>query len=71
MPSENPPDATVVLYAVVNSICDTCDGISGVKFEINGDSDVLFWNTVDLNQVFMMNRSYIEQSSMQTEETAA
>lgn len=65
--SENPPDAEVALYAIVNSICETCDDISGVKFEIDGDSDVTFRGEVDLNQIFMMNNDIIEAEQMETE----
>lgn len=66
-PSENPPDAQAALYAIVNSICETCDNVSGVRFEIDGDSDVMFRDAVSLDQVFMMDRTYIEQSSLQTD----
>lgn len=59
-PSENPPSPEAALYAVVNSICETGDDISGVKIEIDGDSDGKFRGTVDLNQVFMPDSSYIE-----------
>lgn len=55
----------VTLYAIVNSICATCDQISGVQFEINGESDVMFRDKVDLNQVFTMNQSW-----MKNDETA-
>ncbi len=66
-PSESPLDPEAALYAIVDSICETCDNITGVKFEIAGESDTLFRDTVDLNQVFTMNRSFIEQDEMQTE----
>lgn len=65
-PAENSPDPEVVLYAVVNSICETCDDITGVKFEIDGDGDVMFRGKVSLNQIFEMNGSYIE-GEMETE----
>ena len=65
-PSESPLDPEAALYAVVDSICETCDNITGVKFEIDGESDTLFRDTVDLNQVFTMDRSFIEQDEMQT-----
>lgn len=68
--SETLPDADVALYAIVNSICETCDNISGVKFEIDGESDTFFRETVDLNQVFMLNRAYVEQASIETEAPA-
>lgn len=66
-PSEYPVDPEVALYAIVNSICETCDDITEVKFEIDGESDTLFRDTVDLNQVFTMNQSLIELDEIQTE----
>lgn len=59
-PSENPPDSEAVLYAIVNSICETCDDIAGVRFEIAGDNDGKFRGKVDLNQIFTMNSAFIE-----------
>lgn len=64
--SDNPPDAETVLYAVVNSLCETCDDITGVKFEIDGVSDGKFRDSVDLNQVFMANTAYIETEPAET-----
>ncbi|MDY3250370.1 MAG: GerMN domain-containing protein [Candidatus Choladocola sp.] len=66
-PSDNPPDPEVCLYAIVNSICETCDNIEGVKFEIDGESDVKFRGKVDLGQVFTPNTAYVETEEMQTE----
>ncbi len=66
-PAENSPDPELVLYAVVNSICGTCDNITGVKFEIEGDSDVLFRDTVSLNEVFKAEQGYSGQEETQTE----
>lgn len=51
-PSEPAFSPELVLQAVTDSIFATCDSVTGVKFEINGDSDVLFRDTVDLNQIF-------------------
>lgn len=65
--SDNPPDAETVLYAVVNSLCETCDDITGVKFEIDGVSDGKFRDSVDLNQVFMANTAYIETEPAEKE----
>lgn len=67
-PAENPPDADTALYAIVNSICATCDDISGVRIEIEGNNDAKFRGEMDLDQVFMMNRGFIEVNEMQTEE---
>lgn len=66
-PAENSPDPELILHAVVNSICETCDGITGVKFEIDGDGDVMFRDKVSLNQVFEMDRSYIQEGEIETE----
>ncbi len=56
------------LYAIVNSVCATCDDITGVRFEIEENEDGKFRGEVDLTQVFAMNRDYIETKSMQNEE---
>lgn len=66
-PAENAPDPETALYAIVNSICATCDDISGVRFEIEGSNDAKFRDEVDLNQVFTMNMNFIERNEMQTE----
>ena len=62
------------MYAVVNSICATCDDITGVRFEIEGDASVRFRDEVELDQEFSMNRSYLPddetgtaQETVQTE----
>ncbi len=52
IPAESQADPEQVLQAVVNSICETCDGITGVRFEIDGDATALFRDAVDLDQVF-------------------
>ncbi|MDO4322935.1 MAG: GerMN domain-containing protein [Lachnospiraceae bacterium] len=69
IPLESTLDPEAALYAIVDSVCETCDSITGVKFEIDGESDVLFRDTVDLNQTFTMDRSFIEQDEIQTEVT--
>ena len=66
-PSEQPLDATAALYAIVDSICETCDDITSVRFEIDGESETLFRGEVDLNQFFMMNREVIERDEIETE----
>lgn len=79
--NKTPTDSTVTpetaLYAVVNSICETCDDVTGVRFEIEGDASVSFRGEVALDQEFSENRSYLadepveettsEQASAQTE----
>ena len=67
-PAEYAPDPETALYAIVNSICGTCDDITGVRFEIEGSNAEDFRGTVELDQIFTMNRSYIEMNEIQTEE---
>lgn len=67
VPSENTADAKTALYAIVDSICETCDGISGVRFEIEGERDVLFRENIDLNQIFTMDRSYIDEEELESQ----
>lgn len=59
-------DPQTVLDAVVDSICETCDGITGVRFEIEGDSSGLFRDAVELNQVFVPDT---QEADMETSET--
>lgn len=66
-PSESALNAETALYAIVNSICATCDNISGVKFEINGDTDGRFRGDVELNQIFMPNDNLVVKEEIQTE----
>ena len=65
-PSESNIDPEVALYAIVNSICETCDSITGVKFEINGDSEAKFRDKVELGQIFMKNENLVEKEVMET-----
>lgn len=67
-PSEATIDPETALYAIVNSICETCDSITGVKFEINGDNETKFRDKIDLGQIFMKNDNLIEKDVMETEE---
>ncbi len=66
-PAEHTPDPEAALYAIVNSICATCDDITGVRFEIEENESGKFRDEVDLGQVFEMDRSYIETKVMQEE----
>ena len=66
-PSESTVDPQTALYAIVDSISETCDEITGVRFEIEGESDVKFRQTVDLDQTFTMDRSYIEEEELETQ----
>lgn len=66
-PSESMVNPRTALYAIVDSICETCDEITGVRFEVEGESDVKFRQTVDLDQTFTMDRSYIEEVELETQ----
>ncbi|MCD7765517.1 MAG: GerMN domain-containing protein [Lachnospiraceae bacterium] len=66
-PAENAPSAEAALYAIINSICETADDVNGVKFTIEGSGNVLFWDEIDLNSVFIMNQNIIETEALQTE----
>ena len=59
-PAECTADARTVLYALVNSICDTCDDVEGVRIRIDGMSDTVFRDEIPLNQVFYMEMSEVE-----------
>ncbi|MCC8046552.1 MAG: GerMN domain-containing protein [Clostridiales bacterium] len=67
-PTENAPLAEAALYAIVNSICETSDTISGVKITVEGSSNVLFWDEIDLNNVFVMNQDMIETETLESGE---
>lgn len=69
-----------VLYAFVNSICDSCGDIRGVRFQIEGESDIRFRGQVSLDQTFTRSSEYIDngaepqteavsESAEETEET--
>ena len=49
------------LYAFVDSICSLCD-VDGVAFRINGSADVRFCDEISLDQIFMPDMSYVEQT---------
>ncbi len=66
-PTENAPSAEAALYAIVNSICETADDVNGVKFTVEGSGNVLFWDEIDLNNVFIMNETIIETETLETE----
>lgn len=67
-PTENTPSAETALYAIVNSICETSDTINGVKFTVEGSSNVTFWDEIDLNNVFILNQAMIETETLETGE---
>lgn len=66
--TESAVDPEAAIYAIVNSLCATCDHITGVQFEINGERDVMFRDKVDLNQVFEMNPNWTEDDERESEE---
>ncbi|MCD7885439.1 MAG: GerMN domain-containing protein [Lachnospiraceae bacterium] len=67
-PAENAPSAEAALYAIVNSICETSDTISGVRITVEGSSNVLFWDEIDLNDVFILNQEIIETETLESGE---
>ncbi len=54
-PADGAADAETALYALVNSICDTCDEVDGVRIRIEGMGNVLFRGEVSLDHVFEIN----------------
>jgi hypothetical protein len=62
-PTESRMSARTALYALVNSICDTCDGVEGVRIRIDGESDAVFRDEIPLNQVFYMETSEVETAA--------
>lgn len=67
VPAESAVTAEAALYAIVNSICETCDEITGVRIEIAGDDSVKFREEVDLEQVFSINYAFVEEGTFATE----
>ena len=53
------PEVTV--YAIVNSICESCEDITKVQIQVEGSSDVLLRDTLDLSQLFSCNSSFIRE----------
>lgn len=68
-PSESSVNPETAIYAIVNSICGACENIAGVKFEINGESDILFRDQVDLAQTFAPQMNLVETESQNAEKT--
>ena len=54
--------AELPFYAIVNSLADTCE-TRKVQFTIDGKSDILYRNTVDLSEPFSRNADLIENNS--------
>lgn len=59
-PSETAVKPETAIYAIVNSVCGTCEDITGMRFEINGENDLLFRDMVDLTQTFEPQMQLIE-----------
>lgn len=59
-PSESNVAPETAIYALVNAICGACDGIKGVRFEINGENDLMFRDKVDLAQTFTPQMHLVE-----------
>lgn len=61
----------MVLYAFTNAIIDSCveDKITGVRFRIEGSSDVRFRDQVNLDQVFGRNAELIYTPVVKLEES--
>ncbi|MCD7746509.1 MAG: GerMN domain-containing protein [Lachnospiraceae bacterium] len=66
-PSENAGSAEAALYAIVDSICETSDSVDGVKFTVEGSSNVLFRDEIDLGSVFILNQSIIETETLESD----
>lgn len=47
-----------VIYSLVNSLCEL-DGVDGVQILIDGSSELVYQDAVELNQVFSMDESMI------------
>ncbi len=61
-PAESQASAQASLYAIVNSICDTCNDIQGVRIVIDNGAVNTFRGEISLDQTFAMNREIIQGS---------
>lgn len=59
--------AELSIYAVVNAICDACN-VTRVEFQINGESDVMYQDSISLAEGFRKNTEPVE--SVDGEETS-
>ena len=50
--------AEIPIYAIVNSLTDTCH-VEKVQFSVDGKSDVIFRNTLDLSEQYVKNSELI------------
>lgn len=67
LPTESSAEPELALYALVNSICDTCDDIKEVRIRIDGESSAEFRSRVSLEQVFQMDLSKVEEQFTEAE----
>lgn len=63
VPGDGSVTPEACLYAFVNAICDACD-VEGVRFCIEGESDVRFRGEVNLDRVFYRNPEMIESTGV-------
>lgn len=63
VPGDGSVTPEACLYAFVNAICDACD-VEGVRFCIEGESDVRFRGEVNLDRVFYRNPEIIETTGV-------
>ncbi len=54
-------DAQLPIYSIVNSLVENC-GISSVHISIEGDTDAVFRETIDLSNSFSENLSLVEEA---------
>ena len=68
--ADSPVQPETALYAFVNAICDACadQGVTGVRFTIEGRSDKRFRGQVNLDQTFMPDRDIVDESGSNSEE---
>ena len=45
-------DEKIPIYSIVNSICDNCPEVKEVQFAIDGDSNVIFRQNMDLSKTY-------------------
>ncbi|MCD7805902.1 MAG: GerMN domain-containing protein [Lachnospiraceae bacterium] len=54
-----PVDSEVIIYGIVDTLCELSN-ISRVQFSVNGDSNVMFRETISLNTEFTKDLDYVE-----------
>lgn len=68
--TDSPVGPETTLYAFVNAICEACkpDGVTEVRFTIEGSSDERFRGQVSLDQTFTPQKDMVEQISAGSKE---